>query len=97
MLVGLDFKEFVIGFLLTTKGTMEEKLDYTFQLYGSYGCSSIGQTCVSIVDIDKDGYIDQSEINVMAKVGLVAMECCLDCVHFLLDCLVRAANVGWRW
>jgi Ca2+-binding EF-hand superfamily protein len=30
----LDFKEFVIGFLLTTKGTMEEKLDYTFQLYG---------------------------------------------------------------
>ena len=29
-----DFKEFVIGFLLTTKGTMEEKLDYTFQLYG---------------------------------------------------------------
>jgi Ca2+-binding EF-hand superfamily protein len=30
----IDFKEFVIGFLLTTKGTMEEKLDYTFQLYG---------------------------------------------------------------
>ncbi len=30
----LDFKEFVVGFLLTTKGTMEEKLDYTFQLYG---------------------------------------------------------------
>ncbi|CAF0772817.1 unnamed protein product, partial [Didymodactylos carnosus] len=30
----VDFKEFVIGFLLTTKGTMEEKLDYTFQLYG---------------------------------------------------------------
>jgi len=29
-----DFREFVIGFLLTTKGTMEEKLDYTFQLYG---------------------------------------------------------------
>jgi Ca2+-binding EF-hand superfamily protein len=48
----IDFKEFVIGFLLTTKGTMEEKLDYTFQLY----------------DIDKDGYIDQSEIDVMAKV-----------------------------
>ncbi|CAF1281793.1 unnamed protein product [Adineta steineri] len=46
-----DFKEFVIGFLLTTKGTMEEKLDYTFQLY----------------DIDKDGYIDQTEIDVMAK------------------------------
>ncbi|CAF1235802.1 unnamed protein product [Adineta steineri] len=47
----VDFKEFVIGFLLTTKGTMEEKLDYTFQLY----------------DIDKDGYIDQTEIDVMAK------------------------------
>ncbi|CAF0745540.1 unnamed protein product [Adineta steineri] len=47
----VDFKEFVIGFLLTTKGSMEEKLDYTFQLY----------------DIDKDGYIDQSEIDVMAK------------------------------
>jgi Ca2+-binding EF-hand superfamily protein len=30
----IDFKEFVVGFLLTTKGTMEEKLDYTFQLYG---------------------------------------------------------------
>ena len=30
----IDFKEFVIGFLLTTKGSMEEKLDYTFQLYG---------------------------------------------------------------
>jgi hypothetical protein len=30
----IDFKEFFIGFLLTTKGTMEEKLDYTFQLYG---------------------------------------------------------------
>ena len=29
-----DFQEFVIGFLLTTKGSMEEKLDYTFQLYG---------------------------------------------------------------
>ncbi|CAF0929178.1 unnamed protein product [Adineta ricciae] len=47
----VDFKEFVIGFLLTTKGTIEEKLDYTFQLY----------------DIDKDGFIDQSEIDVMAK------------------------------
>ncbi|CAF4676318.1 unnamed protein product [Rotaria sp. Silwood2] len=46
-----DFKEFAIGFLLTTKGTIEEKLDYTFQLY----------------DIDKDGYIDQSEIDIMAK------------------------------
>jgi len=32
--IEIDFKEFVIGFLLTTKGTMEEKLDYTFQLYG---------------------------------------------------------------
>ena len=31
-----DFKEFVIGFLLTTKGSMEEKLDYTFQLYGLF-------------------------------------------------------------
>ncbi|CAF2411587.1 unnamed protein product [Rotaria sp. Silwood2] len=47
----VDFKEFAIGFLLTTKGTIEEKLDYTFQLY----------------DIDKDGYIDQSEIDIMAK------------------------------
>ena len=27
------------------------------------------ETRVFIVDIDKDGYIDQSEINVMAKVG----------------------------
>ena len=34
--VRIDFKEFVIGFLLTTKGSMEEKLDYTFQLYGWY-------------------------------------------------------------
>ncbi|CAF4358386.1 unnamed protein product [Rotaria socialis] len=47
----VDFREFAIGFLLTTKGTMEEKLDYTFQLY----------------DIDKNGYIDQSEIDTMAK------------------------------
>ncbi|CAF0944752.1 unnamed protein product [Didymodactylos carnosus] len=47
----VDFKEFVIGFLLTTKGTIEEKLDYTFQLY----------------DLDKDGYIDQEEIDTMAK------------------------------
>lgn len=31
-----DFREFVIGFLLTTKGSMEEKLDYTFQLYGLF-------------------------------------------------------------
>ena len=30
-----DFKEFLVGFLLTTKGSMEEKLDYTFQLYGN--------------------------------------------------------------
>lgn len=30
----LDFKEFVVGFLLTTKGSIEEKLDYTFQIYG---------------------------------------------------------------
>ena len=29
-----DFKEFLVGFLLTTKGSMEEKLDYTFQIYG---------------------------------------------------------------
>lgn len=36
LFVQIDFKEFVIGFLLTTKGSMEEKLDYTFQLYGSY-------------------------------------------------------------
>ncbi|CAF3398996.1 unnamed protein product [Rotaria sp. Silwood1] len=47
----VDFREFVIGFLLTTKGSMEEKLDYTFQLY----------------DVDKNGYIDQSEIDIMAK------------------------------
>ena len=31
-----DFKEFLVGFLLTTKGSMEEKLDYTFQLYGKH-------------------------------------------------------------
>lgn len=32
----VDFREFVVGFLLTTKGTMEEKLDDTFQLDGSF-------------------------------------------------------------
>ncbi|CAF4162443.1 unnamed protein product, partial [Rotaria magnacalcarata] len=47
----VDIKEFAVGFLLTTKGSVEEKLDYTFQLY----------------DIDKDGFIDQSEIDIMAK------------------------------
>lgn len=36
-----DFQEFVIGFLLTTKGSMEEKLDYTFQLYGQYSLRSL--------------------------------------------------------
>ncbi len=32
--LNIDFNEFLIGFLLTTKGSMEEKLDYTFQIYG---------------------------------------------------------------
>ena len=32
--LSIDFQEFVVGFLLTTKGSIEEKLDYTFQLYG---------------------------------------------------------------
>jgi Ca2+-binding EF-hand superfamily protein len=41
LLLYIDFKEFVIGFLLTTKGTMEEKLDYTFQIYGKISIENI--------------------------------------------------------
>lgn len=72
VLFSKDFREFVIGFLLTTKGTMEEKLDYTFQLYGLSFVDRFHskRLFVCFSDIDKDGYIDQSEIDVMAKVNL---------------------------
>jgi len=68
--LNIDFNEFLIGFLLTTKGSMEEKLDYTFQIYGKIINQSINQKLkfYFFLDIDKDGYIDQSEIDIMAKV-----------------------------
>ena len=48
---------------------MEEKLDYTFQIYGNISneYNHIKQTIFHL-DVDKNGYIDQSEIDTMAKV-----------------------------
>ena len=49
-------------------------------------------------DIDKDGYIDQSEIDVMAKLKplFVALPLGEVFLSFLLSVSVRLKDVGWR-
>ena len=86
----VDFREFVVGFLLTTKGTMEEKLDDTFQLDFEFDRR--------FSDIDKDGYIDQSGIDVMAKLKplFVALPLAEVFLSFLLSVSVRLKDAGWR-
>lgn len=48
----LDQREFLIGFALTSTGSVEEKLKYVFRTY----------------DQDKDGFISKKEIDRMVKV-----------------------------
>lgn len=101
--VCIDFREFALGFLLTTKGSMEEKLDYTFQIYGKIlfnACKQRNKIELNLffLDIDKNGYIDQSEIDVMAKVLLyikiVSQLFNLLCFVKILVCI---QNVRWQW
>ena len=51
--VRLDQREFLIGFALTSTGSLEEKLKYVFRTY----------------DHDKDGVINKKEIDRMVKVS----------------------------
>lgn len=48
----LDLREFLIGFALTSTGSVREKLKYVFRTY----------------DHDKDGVINKKEIDRMVKV-----------------------------
>ncbi len=50
----LDQREFLIGFALTSTGSVREKLKYVFRTY----------------DHDKDGVINKKEIDRMVKVNI---------------------------
>jgi hypothetical protein len=47
------------------------------------------------LDIDKNGYIDQSEIDIMAKVFFIQKKYLIK-IHFYL-LLVCITNVRWKW
>jgi Ca2+-binding EF-hand superfamily protein len=49
----IDQREFLIGFALTSTGSVREKLKYVFRTY----------------DQDKDGFISKKEIDRMVKVS----------------------------
>jgi Ca2+-binding EF-hand superfamily protein len=49
----IDQREFLIGFVLTSSGSVREKLKYVFRTY----------------DHDKDGVINKKEIDRMVKVS----------------------------
>ena len=96
-IVVLDFKEFVIGFLLTTKGSIEEKLDYTFQIYGKHiPCIRSWEGEFVRLDVDKNGYIDQSEIDIMAKVRFFPLKD-ISIEHLFDLIIVRLTNARWKW
>ena len=50
--LGLDVNEFMRGFILTTKGDLESKIDYTFRLYDVNGDNQIsGQEIKKMADV----------------------------------------------
>ena len=49
----VDINEFIRGFILTTKGDLQTKIEYTFRIY----------------DINGDNQISGDEIEKMAQVG----------------------------
>ncbi len=57
----LDQREFLIGFALTSTGSIREKLKYVFRTY----------------DHDKDGVINKKEIDRMIKVNKISFKFCL--------------------
>lgn len=58
ILVIVDINEFMRGFILTTKGDMQSKIDYTFRLYDTNGDNQI-----SGGEIKKMADVNSSEIS----------------------------------
>lgn len=54
----INFKDFIVAFALTTRGSIKDKLEYTFDLY----------------DIDQNGYLDVEEIKCVLNAMLILLD-----------------------